>query len=679
MDAGQTNYVGLLNERAQKKGWTVRFDLVQTVGPDHIKTFTMRVVMNDRSYPEGVGRNKKEAKQNAAKNALRVWENDEPVNTETILNSSASVLPVTQVNFICWLNEYSHKERLPFKPKETTKMSQGSNIQMCRYVCNYVCGDKEFPEATGNSKKEAKEAAAKLVYELLTEQEKEQVIDENGNGEEITDIQNLSTGLKRSSPVDTENTTADKNFIGQLNHYCQKSKQVVDFKIVERRGPAHDPQFVYRFIISGKEYPEACGKTAKEAKQKAAQLAWSELQDSDFSSQVSSPSSMSESADGASSSEKISKNDSKSESIVFKSTPSVPEPQPLDVKPKRQLAAVFQNSPVNNKKQSNINSPEMAKPSSKSTTISKQQPTKSRFLEEFNRESITRIGKGGFGRVFKARRKLEDKNFAVKIVKDNEKARREVKALSRLKHPNIVRYHTSWTEETEYRDDASETFSTSSSGSGSDFLYIQMEFCEGETLREWIEERNKNPEKYPERRQEAAEIIKQVLEAVKYVHLKKLFHRDLKPANIMFGHNKGDVKVVDFGLVTKEEENDDGNLLERTKRAGTRSYMSPEQRQENRDYCKKVDIYAVGLIYFELLWCFATQSEKQKQWDNIRSKKFPEEFSKRFDFEHKLIERMLCENPDGRPEASDLLTELEQHYATTASTEHNTYKENRTY
>lgn len=48
---------------------------------------------------------------------------------------------------------------------------------MCRYVCNYVCGDKEFPEATGNSKKEAKEAAAKLVYELLTEQEKEQVRD----------------------------------------------------------------------------------------------------------------------------------------------------------------------------------------------------------------------------------------------------------------------------------------------------------------------------------------------------------------------------------------------------------------------------------------------------------------------------------------------------------------------
>lgn len=55
-----------------------------------------------------------------------------------------------------------------------------------------------------------------------------------------------------------------------------------------------------------------------------------------------------------------------------------------------------------------------------------------------------------------------------------------------------------------------------------------MEICEGETLRDWIDERNDHPEKYPKRRQEAATIIKQVLQAVNYVHLKKLFHRDLK-------------------------------------------------------------------------------------------------------------------------------------------------------
>ncbi|XP_026795317.3 interferon-induced, double-stranded RNA-activated protein kinase isoform X1 [Pangasianodon hypophthalmus] len=676
MDPGQKNYVGFLNEYAQKRGWSVRFDLVQTAGPEHIKTFTMRAVMNNKIYPDGVGQNKKEAKQNAAKNALNFLENDDSVNTETHLSSSARASPVTQANYICWLNEYSHKKRLTFNPKETTKMSSGSNIQVCSYACKYVCGDKEFPEATSNSKKEAKEAAAKLVYEILTEQEQEQVLDENRK-EENLNIQNLSTSLhhlKLSTPADTENTTAEKNFIGLLNEYCQKSKQVPDFKAVDRRGPAHDPEFVYKVVINKKQYPEGRGRTAKEAKQKAAQLAWFELCGSDLSSQISSPSSMSESTDDVSSSQKTPKNHSQSESVIFANLSSTPEPQPLDVKPKRQLAAKFQNSPVSNKKeQSNINVLKVAKPSTKSTTVSNHS-TKSRFLEEF--DSITKIGKGGFGRVFKARRKLEDTNYAVKIVKFNEKARREVSALSRLVHANIVRYHTSWTEETAYRDDASETCSTSSSGSGSEFLYIQMEFCEGETLCQWIEERNSHPKKYPERRQEAAAIIKQVLEAVKYVHVKKLFHRDLKPANIMFGHDGG-VKVGDFGLVTKEEGDDDGSLLERTKRVGTRSYMSPEQGQQV--YGRKVDIYAVGLIYFELLWCFGTHTEKQKLWDDIRNKTFPEEFSKMFDFEHTLIDRMLCENPKGRPEARDLLTELDQHTAATACTEHNVQKVNRTY
>lgn len=47
---------------------------------------------------------------------------------------------------------------------------------MC-YTCKYICGDKEFPEATGRNKKEAKEAAAELVYNIINEQEKEQVRD----------------------------------------------------------------------------------------------------------------------------------------------------------------------------------------------------------------------------------------------------------------------------------------------------------------------------------------------------------------------------------------------------------------------------------------------------------------------------------------------------------------------
>lgn len=43
-------------------------------------------------------------------------------------------------------------------------------FRLCLYACKYICGDREFPEATGNNKKEAKEAAAKLVHEILTKQ-----------------------------------------------------------------------------------------------------------------------------------------------------------------------------------------------------------------------------------------------------------------------------------------------------------------------------------------------------------------------------------------------------------------------------------------------------------------------------------------------------------------------------
>uniref|UniRef100_A0A8C9XGP5 Protein kinase domain-containing protein n=1 Tax=Sander lucioperca TaxID=283035 RepID=A0A8C9XGP5_SANLU len=238
-----------------------------------------------------------------------------------------------------------------------------------------------------------------------------------------------------------------------------------------------------------------------------------------------------------------------------------------------------------------------------------------RFKSEFDCEDL--LGKGAFGEVHKAKHKLTKKDYAVKIVrfKEVEKALREVIALSDLDHCNIVRYHTCWLEDSGYQGDNADD-SGSSSESSMDYsfkyLYIQMELCDTDTLRVWIAKRNtqnvKKSLRGSKRRDETIlQMLLQMASAVEYIHSKMLIHRDLKPANIMFGQ-AGEVKIGDFGLVTAENDDDAENLLERTVYKGTPSYMAPEQSQ--RTYDRKVDMFALGLICFEVLWKIPTGHER---------------------------------------------------------------------
>uniref|UniRef100_A0A8C2J9D6 non-specific serine/threonine protein kinase n=1 Tax=Cyprinus carpio TaxID=7962 RepID=A0A8C2J9D6_CYPCA len=648
MESLSGNYISQLNEYQQKTQCTVEYEEGSTDGPSHNKTFTMRAVVNGQRYSEGTGKTKKEAKQNAAKNALKcikTTQNIEP--TTSSVQNPPNNTTVSQRNYICWLNEYSQKSKLFFKPHESTKMDPGSTHTFnLKYLKCYVCGDREFPEAYGKNKKDAKEAAATRVYEELNKTHNA-----------------LNSSLKNEFVFadESRSATPDSNYIALLNNYCQKHNRVFDFKLVEKRGPPHNPEFVYKVVMKGKEYPEGQGKSTKEAKQHAAQRAWSEINEqSGWTTQAGLYLFHSKSQDAQHSSKSSSETPSSSSSIVFKDSSAVTSPvvispivSPLDVKPKIKLAPNFNLSPNGLARSKevgpNMNAQNPAKPSGGQTS---NQATKSRFLEDF--DSINPIGKGGFGRVFKARRVLENTYFAVKIVKSTEKARREVGALAKFNNANIVRYYTSWVEDTAYRHESSESYSLSDSGSdpGTKFLYIQMEFCEGDTLRAWIDERNSSDVRDAERRTEAAQINRQVLVAVKYIHSKGLIHRDLKPLNIMFS-SEGRVKVGDFGLVTAAENNNDEHLLERTKRTGTRIYMSPEQATQT-SYDRKVDIYALGLIYFELLWNLV-RDERKKIWDDIRSRDFPLQFSKKYSFEHKLIDRMLSPSPEERPDASELI------------------------
>lgn len=191
-----------------------------------------------------------------------------------------------------------------------------------------------------------------------------------------------------------------------------------------------------------------------------------------------------------------------------------------------------------------------------------------------------------------------------------------------------------------------------------------MELCDTKTLRVWIDEKNvqnvKKSLRDSKRREESLNIAQQIVTGIEYIHSRKFIHRDLKPANIMFGR-EGEVKIGDFGLVTTEKDDNAEDLIERTVYKGTPSYMAPEQKSKRSTlYDRKVDIFAFGLIFFELLWNIPAGEEKTRIWEDARNQKFPHGFSTHFHQESQIIRSMLSMKPEDRPEASKLKSDVEE-------------------
>ncbi|KAB0359522.1 hypothetical protein FD754_003678 [Muntiacus muntjak] len=190
------------------------------------------------------------------------------------------------------------------------------------------------------------------------------------------------------------------------------------------------------------------------------------------------------------------------------------------------------------------------------------------------------------------------------------------------------------------------------------YLYIQMQLCRKENLKDWLNSRCTIEAR---ERSVCLHIFLQIAEAVEFLHSKGLMHRDLKPSNIFFTMDDV-VKVGDFGLVTAMDQDEEDQMVltpmpgyaRHTGQVGTKLYMSPEQIHGS-SYSHKVDIFSLGLILFELLYPFSTQMERVRILTDVRDLKFPPLFTQKYPREYAMVQDMLSPSPTERPEAASII------------------------
>ena len=219
-------------------------------------------------------------------------------------------------------------------------------------------------------------------------------------------------------------------------------------------------------------------------------------------------------------------------------------------------------------------------------------------------ELLRVIGEGGMGRVYEARQKRVERLVAVKVlhshwVKDPklvERFKREALTASQFRHPNTVMVY-----------DYGETDTGE--------LYIIMELLKGQSLLSLLDKEG------PLTLDRSLKIIDQICGAVSEVHRCGVIHRDLKPENIQIDPRDGHpdfVKLLDFSIAKLVNDNAissvnaNQNLTLQGAVFGTPQYMSPEQVR-GRSLDQRTDIYALGVIFYQMLTGFVPFSEPTPQ------------------------------------------------------------------
>jgi len=248
-----------------------------------------------------------------------------------------------------------------------------------------------------------------------------------------------------------------------------------------------------------------------------------------------------------------------------------------------------------------------------------------KYIGEDNRfEVIAILGEGGMGKVFKAYDTKLKEMVAIKSIhkkfNSNETVinmfLNEAKTSLKITHKNVIRIRDILYFSNNY--------------------YLIMEFVEGIDLRQWMK---KNSEIESRDAKNIYRLIRPVFEALIDAH-KYTIHRDIKPANIMLS-NENHIYLMDFGIATVIRGSKIKDVIKEKKiYVGTPNYMPIEQQQGSLDIDSRVDIYAMGVILYELLTTEKPLREKIT---------FPSHFNSTVNVElDRLILKMLAPNREDR-------------------------------
>jgi tetratricopeptide (TPR) repeat protein/tRNA A-37 threonylcarbamoyl transferase component Bud32 len=197
------------------------------------------------------------------------------------------------------------------------------------------------------------------------------------------------------------------------------------------------------------------------------------------------------------------------------------------------------------------------------------------------------LGRGGMGQVFKARHRTMNRVVALKVIRQHcrddprlvQRFRREIQAVARLSHPNIVMAF-----------DADEVDGT---------LFLVMEYVEGVDLAELVGDVG------PLTAAQASDYVRQACLGLQHAHEQGLVHRDIKPSNLLLASKDSVVKILDLGLARLEpwdrRVEAEGPLTQTGVPLGTVDYLAPEQALDPARADIRADLYSLGCTFYHLL------------------------------------------------------------------------------